>query len=51
MLIDRQDSYNEEGRDQSRFSVRVLVSILFLLLLVLLVLYVWKSGLLEDVRT
>jgi len=36
MLIDRQDSYNEEGRDQSRFSVRVLVSILFLLLLVLL---------------
>lgn len=36
MLIDRQDSYNEEGRDQSRFSVRVLVSILVLLLLVLL---------------
>nr|WP_296751624.1 penicillin-binding protein 2 [Thioalkalivibrio sp.] len=34
--MDRQDSYNEEGRDQSRFSVRVLVSILFLLLLVLL---------------
>jgi penicillin-binding protein 2 len=36
MLIDRQDSYNEEGRDQSRFSVRALVSILVLLLLVLL---------------
>ena len=36
MLIERRDSYNEEGRDQSRFSVRVLVSILVLLLLVLL---------------
>ncbi len=36
MLIDRQDSYNEEGRDQSRFSVRILVSIVVLLLLVLM---------------
>ncbi|TVP82920.1 penicillin-binding protein 2 [Thioalkalivibrio sp.] len=34
--MERQDSYNEEGRDQSRFSIRVLVSILVLLLLVLL---------------
>lgn len=37
MWLDRQDSYNEEGRDQRRFSVRVLLalSILFVLLLIL----------------
>lgn len=35
MLIDRQDSYDEEGRDQRRFSVRVLVSLLILSLLMM----------------
>ncbi len=34
MLIDRPDSYNEEARDQQRFSVRVLLSILILLVLI-----------------
>lgn len=35
MLIDRQDSYDEEGRDQRRFSVRVFVSLLILSLLLM----------------
>jgi penicillin-binding protein 2 len=35
MLIDRQDSYNEEGRDQRRFSLRALLAALVLFLLVL----------------
>ncbi len=35
MLIDRQDSYDEEGRDQRLFSVRVLVSLLILSLLLM----------------
>lgn len=35
MLIDRQDSYDEEGQDQRRFSVRVLVAMLILSLLML----------------
>ena len=33
MLTDRRDSYDEEGRDQHRFSVRVLVSLLILFVL------------------
>lgn len=34
MLTDRQDSFDEAGRDQRRFSVRVLVSLLILFVLV-----------------
>jgi penicillin-binding protein 2 len=33
MLIDRPDSYNEEARDQQRFSVRVLLSVVVLVVL------------------
>jgi penicillin-binding protein 2 len=34
MLIDRPDSYNEEARDQQRFSVRVLLSVVVLVVLI-----------------
>jgi penicillin-binding protein 2 len=34
MLIDRPDSYNEEARDQQRFSVRVLLSVVILIVLI-----------------